>query len=256
MNHPVQRIHFAARYAARHLLVSVAVAAVAALLVFFVWYPSPTAQLLAVGHIYAVLLAVDVVCGPLLTLVLASPHKSGREFFLDLSLVALIQLAALGYGMHALYSARPVAYVFEQDRLVLITANEVQKEALPKALPGLQELPWVGLRYLGTRKPRDKEEFLHSVELGLAGISPALRPDWWLPWGDVHEALHHRSRPLAELIERRPAEASVLESSALAVGKPAASLSYLPVTSNKTKEWIALLDGDLNVVGFAPVDGF
>lgn len=256
MNPPVQRVQFAARYAGRHLLGSVAVAALAALLVFFVWYPTPTAQLLAVGRIYVVLLAVDVVCGPLLTLVLASPRKSGREFLLDLSLVALVQLAALGYGMHALYSARPVAYVFEQDRLVLVTANEVQTEALSKALPGLQELPWVGMRYLGTRKPRDKEEFVQSVELGLAGISPALRPDWWLPWGEVHEGLRQRSRPLTELIERRPTEASVLESAALATGQPVGSLSYLPVTSSKTKEWVALLDGGLNVVGFAPVDGF
>ena len=67
---------------------------------------------------------MDVVCGPLLTLVLASPRKSRRERWLDFSLIGLIQLAALAYGMHSVWVARPVALVFEVDRLVVVTANE------------------------------------------------------------------------------------------------------------------------------------
>ena len=178
------RLRFAARYASRHLLISVLIALASAGMVFGLWYAAPYQQLLDVGHIYLLVLAVDVVCGPLLTLVLASPKKSRRERWLDFSLIGLIQLAALAYGMHSVWVARPVALVFEADRLVVVTANEVNTDALPKAPPGLRQLPWTGVLQAGTRKATSNEEFMRNVELGLAGISTAVQPDWWLPWGN------------------------------------------------------------------------
>ena len=39
-------------------------------------------------------------------------------------------------------------------------------------------------------------------------------------------------------------------------GHAAAELSYLPLVSSKTLDWVALLDAQMNVVGWAPVDGF
>src|SRR5690606_23056046 len=113
------------RYAAGHFVISAGVALLAAALVVLVWYPGPTATVLGVKRIYAVMLVVDVVCGPLLTAVLASPAKSRKELQLDLTLVGLIQLTALGYGLHSLESARPIAYVFEQDRIVLVAKNDL-----------------------------------------------------------------------------------------------------------------------------------
>ena len=113
-------------------------------MVFGLWYPAPYRQMLQVDHIYLLVLAVDVVCGPLLTLILASPKKSRRERWLDFSLIGVIQLAALAYGMHSVWVAPPVALVFETDRLVVVTANEVNTDALPKAPAGLRQLPWPG----------------------------------------------------------------------------------------------------------------
>ena len=148
------RFRFAARYALRHLLLSLGMALASAAVVFGLWYPSPYRQLLDVHHIFVLVLAVDVVCGPLLTLVLASPKKSRRERWLDFSLVGAIQLAALAYGMHSVWAARPVALVFEVDRLVVVTANELQSDALAKAPPGLQHLPWAGvLKRARARRP-------------------------------------------------------------------------------------------------------
>lgn len=120
------------------------VALASAAVVFGLWYPAPYRQMLDVGHIYLLVLAVDVVCGPLLTLILASSTKSRRERWLDFSLIGLIQLAALAYGMHSVWVAPPVALVFETDRLVVVTANEVNTDALPKAPAGLRQLPWPG----------------------------------------------------------------------------------------------------------------
>ena len=37
---------------------------------------------------------------------------------------------------------------------------------------------------------------------------------------------------------------------------PAAELRYLPLTTRHNKEWVALLDADMQMVGWAQVDGF
>lgn len=250
------RLTFARHYAARHLLLSLLVALASAAVVFGLWYPAPYRQMLDVGHIYLLVLAVDVVCGPLLTLILASPKKSRRERWLDFSLIGLIQLAALAYGMHSVWVARPVALVFEVDRLVVVTANEVMTDALPKAPAGLRQLPWAGVLQAGTRKAANNDEFLRSVEQGLAGIATATQPDWWTPWAQAQAGLAARAKPLAELLARRPQDAATLQQAVQATGQPTESLRYLPLVSSKTLDWVALLDADMNMVGWAPVDGF
>ena len=210
-----------------------------------------------VWNIYLLVLAVDVICGPLLTLILVNPKKSTHERWIDFSLIGLIQIAALLYGMHSVWIARPVALVFEVDRLALVTANEIEPQSLAKAFPEFRQLSWTGeLIQAGTRKPKDGAEMLRSVEMGLAGISVAQQPDWWLPWVDVLPAMRERIKPLSELIARRPQDASALEAAAQRSGLGVQELSYLPLVSSKTLEWVALLDADMNMVGYAQVDGF
>lgn len=254
---PCSRLIFSGSYAARHLLLSVLIGLFSALVVFGLWYPSPWKQIQQVGSIYLLILAVDVICGPLLTLILAAPQKTRRERWIDFSGIGILQILALLYGMHSVWMARPVALVFEVDRLALITANEIEPQALAKALPDFRKLSWTGeLTHAGTRKPKNNAEMLRSVEMGLAGISIAQQPDWWLPWADVLPAMRERVKPLSELIAKRPQDASTLEAAALRSGLGVKELSYLPLVSSKTLEWVALLDADLRMVGYAPVDGF
>ena len=251
-----QRLRFALRYALRHALVSLLVAGLSALFVFGLLYPPPTSAMLGVGSIFLLLLGVDVVCGPLLTLLLANPAKPRRERWLDFSLVGLVQLAALLYGLHSVWVARPVVLAFETDRLVIATANEVQTETLPQAPAGLQALPWWGGLQVSTRSAKSSEEFLASVNLGLSGISPAMRPDWWVPWADGRAGIDQRAKPVTELLARRPQDAATLQAAIAATGLPTQQLRYLPLTSRRTKDWVAFLDAQARIVGHAPVDGF
>ena len=251
-----QRLRFALRYALRHALVSLLVAGLSALFVFGLLYPPPTSAMLGVGSIFLLLLGVDVVCGPLLTLLLANPAKPQRERWLDFSLVGLVQLAALLYGLHSLWAARPVVLAFEVDRLVIASANEVQTETLSQAPAELQSLPWWGVLQVSTRKAKDSDEFFESMNLGLGGITPAMRPHWWLPWDGAQVGIQERAKPVAELLARRPQAASVLQAAMAETGLPVQQLRYLPLTSSKTKDWVALLNTEGRIVGYAPVDGF
>ena len=96
-----------------HFICSAVVAGLAAGLVFGMWYPYPYRELAGGRELFLLVVAVDVVCGPLLTAVLFNPAKSREELWRDLSLVAVIQLIALGYGLHTVWQARPLFLAHE-----------------------------------------------------------------------------------------------------------------------------------------------
>ncbi|WP_034641857.1 hypothetical protein [Chitinilyticum aquatile] len=242
-----KRLYFAARYAAGHLLVSLLIAGLAAALVFLLWYPSPMAALLNVAHIYSILLVVDACCGPLLTLILAAPGKPRRELISDLSLVGLIQLAALGYGLYTLETARPVALVFEQDRLVIVAKNELYtgdcKDMCPPA-PGLWGTSW----HIANTKTS-----LDSIDLSLQGVSPAMRPVTWQKWDWKSPAIQIRLQGLSALSKPSHDKLLALKGATYASRQ---DLYYLPLVSSKTLDWIAVFDKQGRWLDSLPVDGF
>ena len=159
------RLHSALKAFLIHLCASVVVGTCSALLVLGLWFPFPFRDLAGGMFLLWLLIGVDVGCGPLLTGVLYNPAKSRRELTLDLSMVVLVQLAALVYGVYSISQARPVIEAFEVDRFVAVTPADLDLAQLPEALPQYRSLSWTGPRLVGTRAPNDGPETLQSVEL-------------------------------------------------------------------------------------------
>ncbi|WP_430407397.1 hypothetical protein [Hydrogenophaga sp.] len=112
------------------------VAASVAWLVFGVWYPTPFHELTGGRTLFLILMAVDVVCGPVLTLVLFDPAKSRFKWRLDLALIVFTQLTALAYGLNQVAAARPVFVAFEGDRFRLVQALDIDESRLQEAPRG------------------------------------------------------------------------------------------------------------------------
>jgi hypothetical protein len=251
------RMRAASRAALIHLGLSTLVGLATAAIVFGLWFPYPYRDVAGGQYLFMLLVSVDVVCGPLLTMVLFNPLKSRRELTLDLSLIAIVQLAALAYGVHVISEARPVVVAFETDRLVAVAAVQVDTAQLGEAPPELRKLSWSGPVLLGTRDPRDGET-LDSVMLSLKGVEPSARPGWWQAYDKSRPQIQKRMKKLSELRAARPGEAqAAIDAAAAKAGSPVAELFYLPLTGQKNLDgWIALLDREGGIVGFAPVDGF
>jgi hypothetical protein len=239
-----------------HLLASAAVAAVGALLIFRLWYPAAFDVIAGGTTLFVLLVSVDVVLGPALTFVAASPGKRLREFRVDLTIIVVLQIAAFGYGIYTIAAARPVFESFEIDRFRVVTAADIDTELLPQAPPELRSLPWLGPKMIAAVRPVDPAEQLKSIELGMAGLDLSMFPANWRTYESQQRAAWERARPVSLLSARYPRAQAELTHIAATTGRPLTDLRFLPLVSRQVS-WVAVLaPPDARIAGYLPVDGF
>ena len=107
---------------AAHLSISAVLVAIALALMLLRWFPAPLFTTDGGGVGLKLLLLVDLVLGPLLTFVVFNPSKARRLMVLDLSVIAVLQLAAYGYGLWNIHSVRVQAVAFDEGVFYAVTA--------------------------------------------------------------------------------------------------------------------------------------
>lgn len=235
-----------------HALLSLCCALAVAVLVLVVWYPQPYGELSGGTALFWLVVTVDMVMGPLLTLVVFNIKKPRGELVRDLAIIVVLQLGALTYGLHTVFIARPVALVFEADRFRVVTANQVLEEELTKALPQFRRLSLTGPRLLGIRKSRG-DETLRAVDLALQGYDTGQRPTYWVPYNP--ESAVPKANSIGKLINRYPQSQADIEARVKALTLNTETALYVPVLS-RAEGWVAILDAKGNPRGFMPYDGF
>lgn len=249
------RVRAASRAAAVHFFASSLTALVVALLIFCA-FPAPYDSLAGGRTLVLLVIAVDVICGPLLTLVLFDPRKSRAELWCDLSLVVLVQAAAMSYGLWTAWESRPLYLVHEIDRFKVIAAVDIDvnaRKSLPKALqPNILRGPLV----VSIRPPKSDQErkdvLFESVQ---GGRDYAERPDFYIPYDRAAgmKALE-RARPLSTFLERYPLQQASAQKLCSNKGLDLRQCLYLPVMGRR--DWVAVLNPQGQIEGFLPGDGF
>lgn len=256
----LRRIRVALKAVLFHLFISILAAFVAAGLVFSVWYPHPYGILSGGRDLFLIIVVVDVVCGPLMTLVLFNPIKPRLELAIDMGLVALMQMSALLYGIHTAYEARPLFLVHEVDRFRVITAGdygEVDVNASLAVLPESLRPRWfAGPTAVSVRPPRNENERTEvTLEAISGGRDYAQRPEFYIPYSSANlSAIRGRYRPLRIFIKKNPDVANEAHEILQRHRVSMEDAYFLPVIHRK--EWIAVLDESANILGFLPGDGF
>lgn len=237
-----------------HFLLSFLVAGLAAVLVFGLWYPGPYRWLAGGRDLFLLVTAVDVAIGPLLTFAVFDRAKGIQHLVRDLVVIGLVQTAALAYGLHTVYVARPVAMIHEVDRFRMITADAVHTAELHEAQPAYQSLPLTGPWLLGTRRPRPGAERNDALFMGVGGIDISQRPRFWQPYEASRTQVLERARPLSELLNYHATRHPDLKQRVAQLNADETSGRFLPVVARG--EGVAVLDAAGNVLGYLPVDGF
>lgn len=252
-------------WAVRHLLLSLLIAGLTALLVFGMWFPEPYREISGGMALFVLVLSVDVVCGPLLTLLLLHPSKSRVALAVDFALIACLQLGALGYGLHTLSQARPLAIVFEVDRFRVVAFADILEQDLATAPPWVHPWGFKQPQILGIRTASTGEEKLGSVGVSLQGVEPGQRPDWWQDYALSVPGAIERSQPLAALQKLNPNRIHDIQANAVRAAQAPQpgetsspnALRWLPLVSRQTMDWVALLDPVTGRIrGYVHADGF
>jgi hypothetical protein len=227
-----------------HFLLSCAVAGAVLVFMLTVWYAGPLFEAAGGSRLIFILAAVDVTLGPLITLIIFKAGKPGLKF--DLGVIAALQVAALAYGLHAVYLARPVYLVFTKDRFEVVSASDLEPEDLKKARPGFEHLPLGRPRYIAAVSPSDADARLKLLTSSLQGKDLQMHPQYYVPYQQEVPNVLKRAMPVDLLVKRDPeAVRAQLESA----GRSEQSVRYLPLRG-KAADGAVLLDASTG----APLD--
>ena len=244
------------RASAIHLGISLCVAALAALLVFGVWYPYPYREISGGRELFLIVVAVDVILGPLITLAVFNRKKPWAELRLDLAFVGLIQLSALAYGLWTVAVARPVHLVFEIDRFRVVHAIDVEPELLNRAPWDLNVMPWTGPTLLSVRRFKDSNESADVTMAALQGVNIGSRPDLWQSYAAGVPDVLKVAKPVTTLKTRFPNKAVEIDELLRSASKTPQSVLYVPMAGRKDF-WTVFVDPvTAEVVATMPLDSF
>ncbi len=246
--------------ALKHFGLSLAVAALVAALVFGVWYPAPYGLLAGGFALFTLIVSVDVVSGPLLTLVAYNPSKPRSELRRDIGVIVLLQLTALAYGIYSVAQARPVFLAYEGDRFRVVSVAEIDMANLDKAAPEFRSISYTGPRLLAARLARtDDADYQESVVQSAAGFHPSFRPGRWVPYDSMLGNLRQEWKSVEYLLSRHPESGDLIQTTLAEKGLSVEQAAYLPLLAEKADpvDWVVILDRrDGQPRAFLPLDGW
>ena len=231
-----------------HLAISATIVGIVFILIFFFWYPKPYFEANGAWKVLRILVMVDLVMGPLLTLVLFKIGKPG--LMMDLCLIALVQLAALVYGVHVIYGERPYYLAFAVDRFEVIGKVEIDQAKLK--YPELKNKPNQGPILVFADFPEDPEErsnfLLETVMEGKPDLER--RPEYYHPYAVNKERVIEKAKPLIELINNNKSSKEEVNKFIKRQGGSEKDYLYLPLVG-KNKDLALVIDKNTGL----PVDG-
>lgn len=230
-----------------HFVISLLVGLVLLALSWFMWYPAP--MLMAIGghEIFLLVVGIDVVLGPLLTLVVFKSGKKTLKF--DLAVIALLQIAALVYGVSTLLEARPAYVAALGDKFQVIQATEVTDANLAKAKTSL---PWWGPRWVGTKAPTGRYDIDAVNDVTTVGGGRGHFPQIHVPYDSMAKELIQRAQPIAALKKINSAQAAEIDAWLAKHGYTEQTAKFQPIKISAS-EFVVMIDAKTAaVIGIAP----
>jgi len=256
--HPTQagRLHSRWAAAAIHLGISFLIGLAAFAVVHFVWYPNAFWQMSGGRSLFFLVVSVDIVIGPLITLTIFNPKKSRRALALDLTIIAVLQIAALSYGVWTIAKARPLFAVFNVDRITVVTASELTASDMAAAQrPEFKSLPWFGPQLIAVRHAQNAAETNERIELAMAGRDVPQLPKYYIPYGEATAEVLRHVQPLSALAEKNAQKRDAVQAAISHLGHDIGDLGFLPTVARG--DWVAVVDmKTAAIIDYLPFNGF
>lgn len=111
-----------------HMAISLVIFFILLVCITQYWYPGILFDTGNGWKAITMIVGIDLILGPLLTLIVFNHNKNSLKF--DLAVIALIQTAALIYGTWTIHQTRPIALAFISSNFITIFANSTLSDAL------------------------------------------------------------------------------------------------------------------------------
>jgi len=192
-----------------HLVVSLIVAAAVSIVMIGVMYPWEYFKASGGHRLLTILLSVDIIIGPLLTLLVFKTGKKNLK--MDLTVIALLQVGALIYGMWNVVQARPVFLVHVGDRMYLVRANELSPDRLELGKEDrFRRLSWTGPTLAVALHPNDSARLGDLLSFALAGADFDQYPETYADYEEHSALVLETAKDTSALLKRRPTDSKAI----------------------------------------------
>lgn len=183
-----------------HFLISLLIIGSFLTLVKFYWYPGPLLDISGVTSILLILIAIDLMLGPLLTFVVYKPKKPKLK--LDLSVIAGLQIVAFSYGMFTIYQGHPLYVVYAVNSFTVATANEIDPNDVSNK--HLLKSKLAGPQITFAKMPEDSKKSADILFGAFAGKPDIDKlPQYFQPYEKHLDDIFAKSIDLTKLLDKK-----------------------------------------------------
>lgn len=192
-----------------HLGISLVIfIAILAFIIYF-WYPQPFFSSDGGWHGIRIIAAVDLILGPLLTLIVYKPKKPRLK--MDLTIIGMVQAAALSWGIWVVHYERPIAAVYSESAFSTVTANDMKSRGMT-----MEKLKAFGERtpvWIYSELPESTDDMQVIRRRAMqSGRAVYLFIEYYIPIDSkVKEQLAAKSFDIASWVKDKPVEKKIYD---------------------------------------------
>jgi hypothetical protein len=233
-----------------HLMFSIFIAFAVVAVMLLLWYPSPYFEAMGGGGLLMLVTSVDVVLGPLITLIIFNTQKKSLKF--DLMCIAIVQLAALAYGVSTMFNARPVFTVFDKDRFqVIIGADISETESAKVTNQAFKALSLTGPVIAAIEPPTDFNEIQRIL---ISGVESRAFTQYYVDYGKQAKKAGAASKTLSQVQKVNQTGAEKLKVFLAGNKLDESKVGFLPLYTRNIDMTMVLDRETGNILTIAPVE--
>ncbi len=161
-----------------HILLSATLLALLVSVVLFSWYPGALVLAGGAEQGLKIVIAVDMILGPLLTLVVYNIQKPRKALFRDLAFIAVFQLSCLFVGMSLVYEKRPIAVVYSGNEFYMLDQQELEIRNVDLSI--LEAIEGTYPKVIFEKPPVNEEENRRYIMSKSPYLPLVFRTDLWI----------------------------------------------------------------------------
>ena len=235
-----------------HLGLSALIFVVLAYWVLFVWYPGMFFETDGGWRGMRIILFVDLVLGPALTLVVFDIKKP--ELKRDLAVIGFIQFSSLFAGTYVVYFERPISVVYDDTRFYVMSAGSY--EDMGREAPDLNPFPGTYPKWVMLDLPDDPEAESKARAKAMSNAGLVIGDaDLYIPF-NANDPRFSEATDTLEKIQAKTRSKAVLDTWLTEQNRTVADFNFYTFSSRYVYSYIAFEPGsstpagllDLNII--------